>query len=160
MSDRIAVMNEGVIEQVGDGRTIYDQPATAFVASFVGENNPFDGQVAEADGEFAVIETIMGRFRGRNRSGAKVGDAAVMFVRPESFKLGAGATDATIESTVLNVAFEGNLSHVFLKGPTKKEIVLTVGRGVSELPGQGDTARISFDPRAALILPQGKLASE
>ena len=46
MSDRIAVMNDGVIEQVGDGKTIYDQPATAFVASFVGENNPFPGKVA------------------------------------------------------------------------------------------------------------------
>ena len=45
MSDRIAVMNDGVIEQVGDGKTIYDQPATAFVASFVGENNPFAGTV-------------------------------------------------------------------------------------------------------------------
>ena len=45
MSDRIAVMNDGVIEQVGDGKTIYDQPATAFVASFVGENNPFPGKV-------------------------------------------------------------------------------------------------------------------
>ena len=43
MSDRIAVMNEGVIEQVADGKTIYDSPATPFVASFVGENNPFPG---------------------------------------------------------------------------------------------------------------------
>src|SRR5215470_6232765 len=49
MSDRIAVMNTGVIEQVGDGKTIYDQPATAFVASFVGENNPFAGRVLAVD---------------------------------------------------------------------------------------------------------------
>ena len=45
MSDRIAVMNDGVIQQVADGKTIYDEPATAFVASFVGENNPFAGTV-------------------------------------------------------------------------------------------------------------------
>ena len=55
MSDRIAVMNAGVIEQVGDGRSIYDRPETAFVASFVGENNPFDGHVIAADDGHAVV---------------------------------------------------------------------------------------------------------
>src|SRR5512138_1889049 len=49
MSDRIAVMNAGVIEQVGDGKVVYDAPRTAFVASFVGENNPFPGRVTKAD---------------------------------------------------------------------------------------------------------------
>ena len=44
MSDRIAVMSDGVIQQIADGKTIYDQPATAFVASFVGENNPLPGR--------------------------------------------------------------------------------------------------------------------
>ena len=52
MSDHVAVMREGVIEQIADGRTIYDDPASAFVASFVGENNAFSGQVtAVADGD-------------------------------------------------------------------------------------------------------------
>ncbi len=71
MSDRIAVMNDGVIEQVGDGRTIYDEPATAFVASFVGENNPFAGRVAQADPTVAVVDTAFGRLRGRNPRGAE-----------------------------------------------------------------------------------------
>src|SRR3546814_4090337 len=39
MSDRIAVMNRGMIQQIGDGRSIYETPRTSFVASFVGENN-------------------------------------------------------------------------------------------------------------------------
>src|ERR1700741_1117179 len=59
MSDRIAVMNQGVIEQVGDGRWIYDGPATAFVASFVGENNPFAGKIGRADDARAVVETAL-----------------------------------------------------------------------------------------------------
>ncbi len=42
MSDRVAVMNAGRVEQIGDGREVYDHPATPFVASFVGENNGFD----------------------------------------------------------------------------------------------------------------------
>ncbi len=75
MSDRIAVMNDGVIEQVGDGRTIYDQPATAFVASFVGENNPFTGTVsARPMANCAVVETPFGALRGRNPQGLKAGE--------------------------------------------------------------------------------------
>ena len=45
MSDRVAVMNEGRIEQVDTCQAVYEQPKTPFVASFVGENNPFSGEV-------------------------------------------------------------------------------------------------------------------
>ncbi len=65
MSDRVAVMNAGVIEQVGDGRSVYDSPRTGFVASFVGENNGFDGTVMSVDGDQAVIDTALGRLGGR-----------------------------------------------------------------------------------------------
>jgi spermidine/putrescine transport system ATP-binding protein len=161
MSDRIAVMNAGVIEQVGDGKTIYDQPATAFVASFVGENNPFAGRVLTVDDGFAVVDTGKGRLRGRNRRGLKVGDEAILFVRPESFKLTAGGEDSTVAAPVLNVAFEGNMSHIFLKGPSKNEITLTIGRDAAgHIPAQGETARVGFDPQAASVLPAGKLASD
>src|SRR5437868_14651068 len=87
MSDRIAVMNNGVIEQVGDGKAVYDEPRTAFVASFVGENNPFAGRVSKADKSGAVIDTPFGPLRGRNPLGVKAGDKAILFVRPEALKL-------------------------------------------------------------------------
>jgi spermidine/putrescine transport system ATP-binding protein len=161
MSDRIAVMNAGVIEQIGDGKTIYDDPATAFVASFVGENNPFQGRVLTVDGGSAVVDTPIGRLRGRRRDGLEAGQEAILFVRPEAFRLGGGASDGTIEAAVRNVAFEGNMTHIFLKGPAKKDIIVTVGRdGPARIPGQGETAAISFEPQAALALPAGKLASD
>jgi spermidine/putrescine transport system ATP-binding protein len=82
-------------------------------------------------------------------------------VRPESFKLTEGGADASIAAPVLNVAFEGNMSHIFLKGPTKKEITLTIGRDAAgRIPAQGETAHVGFDPQAATVLPAGKLASE
>ncbi len=161
MSDRIAVMNEGVVEQIGDGRAVYDDPATAFVASFVGENNPFPGTVSAAADGFAVVETAFGRLKGRNRQGLKAGEAAILFVRPESFALGPGEAEATLASEVLSVAFEGHMSHIFLKGAGRKDIVLTLGRGgTARVPEQGETARVSFAPEAAIALPSGKLASE
>jgi spermidine/putrescine transport system ATP-binding protein len=161
MSDRIAVMNEGVIEQIGDGKSIYDHPQTAFVASFVGENNPFSGKVARATKSEVIVETRFGPLRGRNLKNLSKGDRAILFIRPELLRLGNGTADSTLESTVLNVAFEGNASHVFLKGAGSKDITLTVGRlEGAQIPPQGGTAKISFDPEMAVVLPEGKLARE
>ena len=161
MSDRVAVMNAGVIEQVGDGKTLYDNPATSFVASFVGENNPFQGHVVNADAGTAAIDTPLGRLVGRNPRGLKAGDKAVLFVRPEALKLVGGAAEGSFESPVLNVAFEGNVSHVFLKGPSRKDIVVTVGReDPTRIPEAGETARIHFKPQAGIALPAGQLASD
>ena len=161
MSDRIAVMNDGVIEQVGDGKTIYDNPGSAFVASFVGENNPFHGKVVKADKKEAVVETAFGTLRGRNASGLAVGERAILFVRPEALRLGRNGKETGIESVVKNVAFEGNATHVFLKGTGKKDITLTVGRhGGVDIPEQGRTAEVMFSPDQALVLPEGKMARE
>jgi spermidine/putrescine transport system ATP-binding protein len=162
MSDRIAVMNAGVIEQVGDGRSVYDRPETAFVASFVGENNPFEGRVVAAENGHAVIESPVGRLRGRNRGALSVGDPAVLFVRPETFALGPGREDGSLETEVLNVAFEGNMTHLFLRGPSsKKPVMVTVPRGTgAAIPEQGSRAAIRFDPEDALVLPAGSLARE
>jgi spermidine/putrescine transport system ATP-binding protein len=161
MSDRIAVMSDGVIQQVADGKTIYDEPATAFVASFVGENNPFAGPVTAADGSFAVVETRFGPLRGRNPRGLKQGDKAILFVRPESARLAPGPAGTTFTSKVKSVAFEGNMTHVFLEGAGKKDITVTVGRhNGAHIPEQGSVASISYDAELGLALPEGKMARE
>jgi spermidine/putrescine transport system ATP-binding protein len=161
MSDRIAVMSDGVIQQIADGRAVYDEPATAFVASFVGENNAFAGTVARSDASFAVVETPFGPLRGRNPRGLRNGDRAILFVRPESANLASGGADTTLSSRVKNVAFEGNMTHVFLEGAGKKDITVSVGRhnGLT-IPEQGTAASVSYDPGLGLVLPEGKLARE
>ena len=161
MSDRIAVMNAGVIEQVGDGKGVYDNPDTAFVASFVGENNPFQGKIAAADGGMATIDTPIGRLRGRNRRGLKVGDPAILFVRPEALRIGPGAAESAFQAPVVNAAFEGNATHFYLKGPTSRDIIVSVSRDETQrLPQAGETASLHFDPMNATILPAGKLADD
>ena len=57
MSDRIAVMNEGEIEQIGPCDEVYNNPLTPFVATFVGENNPLFGKVKEINQNKVKIET-------------------------------------------------------------------------------------------------------
>jgi spermidine/putrescine transport system ATP-binding protein len=88
MSDRVAVMNRGVVEQVASSDDIYNRPATPFVASFVGEQNVFPGRVtATSDGQVEV-ETALGTFRGLDRHGLAIGDEALAMVRPERVWLG------------------------------------------------------------------------
>jgi spermidine/putrescine transport system ATP-binding protein len=161
MSDRIAVMSDGVIEQVADGKTVYDNPETSFVASFVGENNPFSGTVSKVSKDEAVLDTSFGPLLGRNTKGLKAGDKAILFVRPESLKLGKGTANTSFSSTVQNVAFEGNMTHVFLKGAGKKNITITVGRhGAAKIPSQGETTSTTYDAALGLILPEGNMARE
>ncbi len=161
MSDRIAVMSDGVIQQVADGRAVYDEPETAFVASFVGENNPFPGTVTKADGEFAVVETGFGPLRGRNPQGLREGARAILFVRPESAQLAPSTSNASFQTNVRSVAFEGNMTHVFLEGVGKKEVMVTVTRhGGDIVPEEGATATVSYDPKLGLVLPEGNLARE
>src|SRR5206468_10866570 len=97
----------------------------------------------------AVVESSFGRLRGLNRRGLSIGDPAVLFVRPETFTLGAGHADSTVESEVLNVAFEGSVTPLFFRdGPdSKKPIAITVPRRTdASIPEQGSHAAIRFDP--------------
>ncbi|MGE5768410.1 MAG: ABC transporter ATP-binding protein [Bacteroidota bacterium] len=163
MSDRIAVMSQGVIQQVGTGNEVYENSRTAFVASFVGENNPFTGRIVAADAGHAVVETAFGPLRGRNLRGMKAGDQAMLFVRPESLGLvnGQGSTDNVIESQVTNSEFEGSFFSVFLRGEGNKDIVMSMTNS-GNLPEfrEGETARVGFKADRALVLPVGDVADE
>lgn len=163
MSDRIAVMSQGVIQQIGAGSEVYDTPATPFVASFVGENNAFFGTVLEADENYAMIETRFGPLRGRNGRELRPGNEAILFVRPEALSIANGHTAENngIESIVLTEAFEGAVRHIYLRGENGKDITLSVthdggGRSFAE----GEAARVFFSPERAVVLPRGPLADE
>ncbi|WP_340119037.1 ABC transporter ATP-binding protein [Pelagibius sp. 7325] len=163
MSDRIAVMSQGVIQQVGTGAEVYENSQTAFVASFVGENNPFHGKVAGVDGKHALVDTAFGRLRGRNVRGMNVGEPAMLFVRPESLGLVNGVRPAenVLQSTVLHSEFEGSFFSVFLRGDGDKDIVMSMtnsGNLPKFTPGQQTS--IAFNADRAVVLPVGEVADE
>ena len=166
MSDHVAVMREGVVDQIADGRTIYDDPATAFVASFVGENNTFEGQVsATADG-MARLDTAAGPLRGRIATAAqgrlRPGDRAMLFVRPEALAPGgsAGGEDS-IAGRVAAEEFEGASCHLFLDVPGGMPVKVTlVNQGAAGAVGVGVPLTVRYDPRKAVVLPAGDLAEE
>lgn len=82
MSDRIAVMNAGVIEQLAVPNEIYDRPKTKFVAGFIGESNIFDGTVKAVDGDLITVETGAGTVQVKG-SGFQERETMHVSVRPE-----------------------------------------------------------------------------
>lgn len=168
MSDHIAVMSAGVIEQVGDGNTVYDTPESAFVASFVGENNLFKGRVTEVTGEQVIVDTNVGPLRARNakRDGEaqlKHNDDAFVFVRPESLGFANGGNiDNEVKARVHQQEFEGNFWQVYLDVPnSEKHIKMSMvndGREVGHDTGTDVTVGFSAD--LAVALPEGPLAAE
>ena len=115
MSDRIAVMNAGVIEQLGTPMEIYDHPLTRFVAGFIGESNIFDGTVTAVEGDLLRVDTPAGKLPTRG-SGFAVGEEMHVSIRPEyleagernadGFDLPARIKDFTYMGTVVKTALD------------------------------------------------------
>lgn len=165
MSDRIAVMSDGIVQQVGNGADIYNNPATSFVASFVGENNAFQGKVTRAEGEYVVIETNFGPLRGVNRRGLTDGDDAYLFVRPEALRPNENAKasdDTSFLSEILKEEFEGSFLHVFLRSDNEHKPLKMALINDAKIARHtiGQTFGMSFDPDFAVALPIGELADE
>jgi putative spermidine/putrescine transport system ATP-binding protein len=83
MSDRIAVFNNGRIEQIGTPSELYEHPQTRFVANFIGETNLFAGTVSEIAEGYCKISGDGLELRARNGGGIKEGQKAFVAVRPE-----------------------------------------------------------------------------
>jgi len=161
MSDRVAVMSQGILQQIAPSHEIYNDPATAFVASFVGENNLLPGKVTAVEGGIAQVETPAGAFRGRNSKNLKTGDAAILFVRPERLGIAAAAPQNSMDCQLSHVDFEGNFANIFFKGQGERPFIVQMsndGAQLSFMPGQ--TVKLSFAPEHAIVLPVGHLAKD
>jgi len=164
MSDRIAVMRQGVIDQIGDGTTVYDHPQTAFVASFVGENNFFSGRVAEVSGATATVETRAGRFCARLSGAVPVasGDEAIIFVRPESIRFAeSGSHQNTLTAKLTHQEFEGHFWHLVLQTDSGDQIRMSVmNDGSSDTHEKDSPINIGFSAQSAIVLARGELAAD
>lgn len=87
MSDRICVMNSGLIEQMGTPEEIYERPDTKFVADFIGETNIFEGTVQEVENDLAAIRLEDDQTVRIKNQDFKAGDSACFAIRPEKLKL-------------------------------------------------------------------------
>ncbi|WP_426567092.1 ABC transporter ATP-binding protein [Angustibacter sp. McL0619] len=127
MADTIAVMNQGLIEQLGDPATLYERPSTTFVANFLGQSNLLPGKVSGTDGDDLVIDVQGDRLRlPRARCAANGGD--VWFgVRPEKLVICDDSTAATgnrISGLVTDASFTGVSTQYLVKLGWGQEITV------------------------------------
>jgi thiamine transport system ATP-binding protein len=148
ISDRLAVMNEGQVEQVGTPREVYESPATTFVASFVGENNLFDGEVVDADGDGVTVAVDETEFRvataDSEPEAAAVGDDVTFCVRPEAMAVDADANRFPV--AVETVEFLGETTRYYTDWGDRS-IVLR-----RPTPLDADELTLGFDPGDARLL--------
>jgi len=154
LSDRVVVMSEGRIEQIGAPAAIYNFPATAFVASFVGTLNLIAARVVDAVAGRLAVDGQEIRAGGPIVS-ARNGDAVSIALRPEAIDLGEGAEgENRLRGPVEDISFLGSIVRIRVKagdGPTIVSLD-TFNDPQLRLPEVGDTVTISFAREAALIL--------
>lgn len=133
MSDRIAIMLDGHIEQLGDPETVYEHPASAFVAGFIGRNNFWSG-VATEHGARADDGTEF--VASRPEEDVPNGQGALAAVRPESINLSVERPNDT------NNAFQGTVAGVSHFGDVLQYVVHTADRDVLVLTPRANASRL------------------
>ncbi|MBN9243995.1 MAG: ABC transporter ATP-binding protein [Mesorhizobium sp.] len=159
MSDRLAVLNKGLIQQIDTPRTVYDRPTNAFVASFIGASNLFEGTVRRSSASTTVATADGLQIEAACAGGWKPGDgaAATALIRPEQFALaGAGATGPTIEIAIEQVVFTGLTFQIHGHTASGRKIVAIIAAirraDVAQAEKDGKV-RLGYDPAAVHLLP-------
>jgi ABC-type Fe3+/spermidine/putrescine transport system ATPase subunit len=152
MSDRIAVMRAGRVEQIGEPTAIYGAPASPFVAKFVGATNLFEGVVTRRSGDVIDVAIEGGSLRVRSKAG-EVGDRVEVSIRPEAIRL-LGANEASPADWG---TLTGNLSGVEYLGAVTRLYVRVSENGapmqltVAAAPTGGGAIRMAYDPARAVV---------
>lgn len=152
MSDRVAVMSHGKLQQVAAPREIYNTPANGFVASFVGETNCLTGTLSARSGAYGDFQTTNGAFRAK--LGANINSGANLYVRPEHVRLdGSEAAANSIAVLVTDIAFEGNFISIKAVDASGRVIVSEIRNdGSTAIPERGTRLFANFEMDHAFIL--------
>jgi putative spermidine/putrescine transport system ATP-binding protein len=151
MSDRIAVLNHGAIEQVGPPREIYTRPRSVFVAGFLGANNMLPGRVTALGPEGATVSVLGAALTAPAADGVAVGDAVTVMIRPESVELcaaGAGGLEGVVRATI----YQGSREVVLVDCGTATPLQAECGPSLRWKPG--DRVALRWPDAATHLLPQ------
>lgn len=155
MSDRIAVMNRGKYEQLGDPETLYERPATEFVAGFLGVSNLLPATLGDRDGEYVAARLVDGAVVRIPASLANGSTSIKIGVRPEKIRLHADAASIPdqmnrLQGRVMDASYLGASTSYIIKSPSGNRITVfeqNVGRasrGSLHQPGQ--EVHLSWSP--------------
>jgi spermidine/putrescine transport system ATP-binding protein len=151
MSDRIAVMKGGVLEQLAVPDEIYERPRTKFVADFIGESNVFDATVVMAESGRLVLQTETGRVMAKDNNNS-VGEMVHISVRPEKIKFSEGKIDGFDFTGIVR-------EHIYIGSIIKSIVVMPNGHEIKinrlagdYLPPVASVAHIYWEEEHAVVM--------
>jgi spermidine/putrescine transport system ATP-binding protein len=162
MSDRIAVMNRGVIEQVDAPEEIYERPRTDFVAGFIGVSNLMPGQVTSSSGTDAEVRLDAGVTVRVPADGLRPGERCKVVVRPEKIEVWpietpAKGSEPTVEGLVEASVYLGTATQMVIRlaGDTTLTVLVpnTDEAQRQRLPGAGARVRLGWLPQHMHLIP-------
>jgi putative spermidine/putrescine transport system ATP-binding protein len=152
ISDRIVVMYEGKVEQVGSPFEIYNFPQTQFVANFVGALNTADGEVVDPTKGLISMDGVQFD-SAENISNLRKGDKIHFSIRPERLSFASELKKANVlDCTIENITFLGSVVRIQVKIGNTKFNMDTFNNPFLELPRIGDKTQVTCSREAVLIL--------
>ena len=152
--DRIAVMSEGRIVQIGDPQAVYHRPENEFVARFIGDMNIFPGVYRGSDAGMARVETPFGNLDAQltSRDGLATGAACMLGIRPEDIETGGDIPRDAANLLTGTVAASSFVGEGFVHTVMTSGQPVRVRRHHSEAISRGDSIRLHFPPAQTVVV--------
>ena len=151
MSDRIAVMHDGIIDQLDTPKEIYEHPKTKFVATFIGETNTFDGCISDMQGNHITVSLENGIVQGIGTD-FKSQEYLTVSVRPEKMRYADSPVDGfTLTATVKDYVYVGSVIKCIALLPNGNEVKIERLAG-EEPPKIGSPIFIYWNPEDAVLI--------
>lgn len=153
MSDRIVVMRDGLVEQVGSPDEIYDAPKTSYVAKFVGNANILQGKIVEIDSEYAIVKNSDGTFACRMDQNVELGMDVTLAVRGEYIEMERSACRVCLGGEVIEKSFVGGMLRIAVRLDSKEEMIIT-RQGINISFDIGERVCLKWKPEHAMVVDQ------
>ena len=154
MSDRVAVFNDGRIQQLAPPDDLYERPDNSFVAQFIGENNKLAAKVVEKSGELATVQLASGgTCQALAVNCGEVGSETLISIRPERVRVGAPDGPNATEGQVKELIYLGDHIRCRLNVHGNDEFIVKVPNAAGhEHLSVGETTRVAWEPQDARAL--------
>jgi putative spermidine/putrescine transport system ATP-binding protein len=160
MSNRVAVFDDGVIQQLSTPDVLYEEPENAFVAQFIGENNKISGELTEIAEDRCIVKVDSGEIvKALRVNVGQVGDRTTLSLRPERVTLdpAAGSLENVFEGTVRELIYLGDHLRTRIDVCGNDDFIVKVPNAAGRLKiGKGEKINVGWTPedcRALDFLP-------
>lgn len=154
MSDRLAVMHAGRIEQLGPPKEVYEQPDTTFVASFLGISNLLIGAPRRRDGDRCTVQFGEFELRVAGDAAPPARGEAQLIIRPERVRIEPhdAAGENRVPALIERVVYRGSADQVFARLPGGEQVQALVQNAGGPTYGPGDAVRLHLPADGLRVL--------